>query len=53
MKALPKILIILVVAVFFLREGLQAGEKNQDSDKPNSQAWSFVSIPDFLNFDIE
>ena len=53
MKNLPKIPIILVVAVFFLREGLQAGEKTTGSTKEEYAAWSFVSIPDFLNFDIE
>jgi hypothetical protein len=53
MKAPSKILMILVAALFSQTQGLQAGEKSRDQGKPDSQVWCFVSIPDFLNFDID
>jgi len=53
MKTPSNILVILVVTMFFRPLGLQAGEKNPDTSRPDPDAWSFVSIPDFLNFDIE
>ena len=43
----------LLLMLFLGSDVLQAGESPPDTKGPRSESWSFVSIPDFLNFDIE
>ena len=43
----------LLLMLFLGSDVLQAGESPSDTKGPVSESWSFVSIPDFLNLDIE
>ena len=53
MKAPSKIMILLAAMPFVLPCPLAGGEAAPANQQPEPEAWSFVSIPDFLNFDIE
>ena len=53
MKAPATILVILFLVMGFRPQELQAEDSSQGTGGLDPDAWSFVSIPDFLNFDIE
>ncbi|HBM77760.1 MAG TPA: hypothetical protein DD438_06580, partial [Verrucomicrobiales bacterium] len=44
---------ILFLVMGFRPQELQAEDSSQGTGGLDPDAWSFVSIPDFLNFDIE